>query len=312
MLITLTLNPAVDVTARLDALRPHALNRLGEVRRDYGGKGVNVSRAVAALGGRSLACGLAAGAGGRALAATLEKQGIGCELVPLPGEMRTNLKLVEPDGALTELNEPGPAVPAAALEALCQKLEGHAAPGVWFVLAGSAGPGVPTDVYAVLTRRLKAKGARVLLDADGPLLGAALAAPVLPDILKPNLHELAGAFGAPEEAADPARIAFWARTLRQNGAGAVCVSLGAGGAAYFGKTGEWFAPALPVKVQSTVGAGDTMAAALALGAERGLPEKDAFRLAMAAAAAACQCPGTQPPRAAVDDLLDRVRLEPVP
>lgn len=313
MLITVTLNPALDKTARLDALRPRALNRLREVRRGFGGKGINVSRTVAALGGQSLACGFAAGQSGRALLAALEGEGIGHDFVPLPGEMRENLKLIEPGGALTELNEPGPAASPAEVEALAQKLEGHAGPGVLFVLAGSAGPGVPEGIYATLTARLKAKGARVLLDADGPLLAAALDAPVRADILKPNIHELAGYFGAPGPAAGLPQAALWARELRRGGAGTVCVSMGADGAAFFGKTGEWFAPALPVAVRSAVGAGDAMAAALALGAEQGLAEEQAFRLAVAAAAAACMLPGTAPPaRAAVDALCPQVELRPIP
>lgn len=311
MLITVTLNPAIDKTARLDALRPHALNRLREVRRDIGGKGVNVSRAIAALGGQSVACGFAAGQSGRFLIDELTRQGIHTDFVTLGGETRTNLKLVEPDGALTELNETGPAVPAAALEALAQKLEGYAAPGVLFVLAGSAGPGVPPEIYAALTKRIKGKGARVLLDAAGPLLAAALDADVKPDLIKPNLQELAGVFGA--AAGSLPQAAAWARALRRRGVGTVCVSMGAQGAAYFGTRGEWYAPALPIRVQSPVGAGDTMAAALALGAAQDMPEQNTFRLALAAATAACIAPGTQPPaRADVEALFAQVRLEPVP
>ena len=112
MIVTLTLNPAIDKTARIDALCPRGLNRLGQVERDVGGKGVNVSKMLAALGQDSIACGFAAGQAGRTVVETLRAWPGGHitpDFVALPGETRTNLKLVEPDGALTELNEPGPA-----------------------------------------------------------------------------------------------------------------------------------------------------------------------------------------------------------
>lgn len=312
MIVTLTCNPAIDKTACVDRVAPHTLHRLTAVRQDIGGKGVNVSRAVAALGGKSIACGFAAGESGRFLKEALEKQGIPADFVGLAGQTRTNLKLVEPDGALTEFNEPGPAAAPADAEALAAKLKGYARPGTVFVLAGSVGPGVPADFYARLTGRLRARGAAVLVDADGPLLAQALQAEVKPNLLKPNLYELAQFLGKDSAALDlPAMTAGVAPLLRQ-GVESVCVSLGADGAAFFTPAGAWRAAALPVAVRSAVGAGDAMAAALAFGADSGLPAQESFRLAMAAAAAACAAPGTQPPDPEqVRALLPRVRLEPL-
>ncbi len=310
MVITLTLNPALDRTAAVPAVRPGTLHRLQALRTDIGGKGINVSRAVAALGGRTLACGFAAGQAGRFLCAALDRQGIPHDFVTLPGQTRTNLKLVTPDGALTEFNEPGPAAAPRDIEVLAQRLEALARPGVLFVLAGSAGPGVPADIYASLTARLKGRGAAVLVDADGPLLAAALEGTVPPDIVKPNAGELAGYLGLDAAALAPDRLPDLAQTLLARGVGTVCVSLGAKGAALFTQNGGWYAPAVPIPVQSTVGAGDTMAAALALGRQQGMAPPASLRLAVAAAAAACMLPGTCPPdRAAAEALAERVEIQ---
>lgn len=295
MIITVTCNPALDKTACIDRLRPHTLHRLTDVRQDAGGKGINVSRCIAALGGRSLACGFTAGESGLLVQKALEEQGVPTAFLELPGHTRTNLKLVEPDGSLTEFNEPGPAATPADTRALAHKLEACAAPGTLFVLAGSVGPGVPADYYASLTARLKARGARVLVDADGPLLTEALQGDSRPDCLKPNLEELARCLGCDPQAIRPPALPALVRPLLQSGVGMVCVSLGAQGAALFAESGAWYAPALPVAVRSAVGAGDAMTAALAYGMDRALPAQQTFRLAMAAAAAACSLPGTQPP-----------------
>ena len=313
MIVTLTLNPALDKTAAVPAVRPGTLHRLQQVRTDIGGKGINVSRAVKALGGQTLACGFAAGQTGHFLCAELDRQGIAHDFVPLPGATRTNLKLVTPDGTLTEFNEPGPAAAPADIAVLAQRLEALARPGALFVLAGSAGPGVPADIYAELTARLKGRGAAALVDADGPLLAAALEGTVPPDIVKPNAQELAGYFGLDAAALDNDTLPGLAQTLLARGVGTVCVSLGAKGAALFTQNGGWYAPAVPVPVQSTVGAGDTMAAALALGRQQGMDPPACLRLAVAAAATACMLPGTCPPdRAAAEELIDRVAIQALP
>lgn len=309
MIVTLTLNPAIDKTARIDALCPRGLNRLGQVERDVGGKGVNVSKMLAALGQDSIACGFAAGQAGRAVVETLRAWPGGHitpDFVALPGETRTNLKLVEPDGALTELNEPGPAAGPEHIRALTRTLLGHAGPDVLFVLAGSAGPGVPPDIYRDLTRALHAAGAKVLADADGPLFARAVQA--APDVVKPNAFELCQYFGV-ETTDDAAQLADMGRALTRQGVGLACISMGGQGACFVQGEDAWYAPALPVTPASTVGAGDAMLAGVACGMDRGLPLADCLRLGMAAGAAACTTPGTRPPAPeTVQALLPRVRL----
>lgn len=306
MIITVTLNPAIDKTAAVDTLQPRALNRLASVQRDVGGKGINVSRVIAALGGESTACGFVAGSTGRSILAELKAAGITTDFLELDGETRTNLKLVEPDGALTEINEPGPTATAGDLETLTARLEDYAAPGRWFVLAGSVCPGVPESYYRDLTMRLHARGARVVLDADGPLLRSGIEA--VPDIIKPNGYELAQLFGL---AADPDNetITQLANRLVERGVKLVAVSMGGDGASFFSGDGAWHADALRVPVRSTVGAGDAMVGAITYGMAGGLPLPQVLALAMATSAAAVTTEGTCPAdKDTVEGLQGQVQL----
>ena len=309
MIVTVTVNPAMDKTAEIDCLRPHALNRLAGVVSDVGGKGINVSKTIAALGRQSVACGFLAGQTGLSMGQTLQNWpggGIRPDFLTVPGETRTNLKLVEPGGALTELNEQGPRLSTADLEALARKLEGYAAPGTLFVLAGSVGPGVPPELYRDLTLRLRQKGAKVFVDADGPLFARVLEA--APDIIKPNAFELGQYFGLDHIPAGEELIRL-GRTLAGRGIGLVCISMGGEGACFVQGERVWRAPALPVTPRSSVGAGDAMVAAIACGVEEELPVEDCLRLAMAVSAGAVTTRGTRPPdRETVEQLLPQVQL----
>lgn len=313
MIVTVTVNPAMDKTAEIDCLRPRALNRLAGVVIDVGGKGINVSKTIAALGRQSVACGFLAGQTGQSIRQTLldwPGGGIRPDFLPVAGETRTNLKLVEPGGELTELNEQGPAITPADLDALTARLESLAAPGTLFVVAGSVGPGVPPEFYRDLTLRLKRKGAKVFVDADGPLFAHALEA--LPHIIKPNAFELAQYFGL-DHTPDEQELVGLGRTLAGRGVELVCISMGGQGACFVQGDRAWRAPALEVTPRSSVGAGDAMVAAIACGLDEGLPLEDCLRLGMAVSAGAVTTRGTCPPdRATVEALLPLVRLTELP
>lgn len=309
MTITVTINPAIDKTARAEAIHLRGLNRLTRVEKDVGGKGINVSKAIAALGGSSIACGFLAGATGRLIEELLQKEGITPDFIHVSGETRTNLKLVEPGGYLTEFNEQGPTVTGEELAALRNKLVSYASPETIFVLAGSRCPGVPEDIYRQLILAVKEKGSRVFLDADGPLFAKALEA--CPDVVKPNSFELAQYFGLEGEPSREKIVAL-GRRLVERGVKLVCVSMGGKGACFFTEKRSWYAPGLPVEVRSAVGAGDAMAAALCYGLDQGMALEDRLRLAMAASAGAVTTEGTKPPdRALVARLEEQVTLTPI-
>ena len=307
MIVTVTMNPAIDKTVEIERLRHGGLNRIQKVEYDAGGKGINVSKTIRELGGKSVAMGFLAGNSGKTIANVLGEKGIENDFVWVEGETRTNTKVYEKDGTLTELNEPGPAVTEAAVEKLLEKLEEYAGKDTLFVLSGSIPDGVPKDIYARITRRVHEKGSRVLVDADGELFRIALEA--RPDMIKPNRVELEELFGLAADACDEE---LWkaARSLQNQGIETIAVSMGKEGAMFF--IGEYQAkcPALSVKIHSTVGAGDAMVAALAYAWEQKTGKEEMVRMCMAVSAGAVMTVGTKPPSAElVETLKKQVEIE---
>lgn len=306
MIITVTLNPAMDKTVDVDNLVVGGLNRIKNVIMDPGGKGINVSKTIHALGGETLACGFLAGNTGKAIENYLQSEEINADFIYVPGETRTNTKLVGEDGTLTELNEPGPVITEDKLQELMEKLEGLANEETLFILAGSVPRGVPRNIYYQLTSRLKAKGAKVFLDADGDLFREAL--PAKPDIIKPNLFELLQYFNVDKEVEQEEALSL-AKRIQDMGIGNVIISMGAGGALFLLEDRQVYAKGLSVNFHSTVGAGDAMVAAFAYSLQEKLEPADCVRYAVATSAGAVETIGTKPPALKrVHELLEQVEL----
>jgi 1-phosphofructokinase len=287
MIVTFTANPSVDRTAEVDALVRGAVIRARSVRVDGGGKGVNVTRALAANGYRSLAVLPTGGAEGAQLLALLVAENLQFEAVTVGGAVRANVTIVEPDGTTTKINEPGPRLSDAELAALTDALATAAAEADWVVLSGSVPPGAPDDLYATITKHLRSLGVRVAVDADGELLRRAL--PTAPDVIKPNRSELAKASGI--EVRELADVLVAIGRLRASGARTVLASLGSQGAVLVDDTGAYHASA-PATARSTVGAGDaTLAGFLAAGGAG----PDALLEAVAWGTAAVALPGSRMP-----------------
>lgn len=302
MILTVTPNPSLDRTVELPALVRGEVLRATSARVDPGGKGVNVSRVLAAAELATLAVLPSGGPVGARLADLLAPQGVPVVAVPVRGTTRSNTTLVEPDGTTTKVNEPGPelsAAEAAALEAQVAELAGRAE---WVVTTGSLPAGLPADFHARIVRAAHAAGARVAVDSSGAPLAAAVAAG--PDLLKPNLEELAELSGSALDSLGAVLAA--AQALRERGVGAVLVSLGARGALLVDRTGAHHASTPPVPVRSTVGAGDsTLAGFLAAGGS-GIK---ALITAVAYGAAAVGLPGSVVPGKS-DVHPENVRLSP--
>ncbi|AWN49669.1 1-phosphofructokinase [Methylobacterium terrae] len=312
--LTLTLNPAIDRTVTLDRLEPGAVHRARAVRDDAGGKGVNVASCLADWGVPVTATGVLGAGNAAAFEALFSAKGIDDRCVWVPGETRTNLKLVDPAGT-TDVNLPGLTLDPATLRAIRAVLAEAAGPDTLVVLAGSLPAGVEAGLYAELTAELKERGARVLLDASGPPLAAALAARVLPDAVKPNRHELEEWAGRPLPAL--ADVVAAARELVRRGIPLVAVSLGAEGAVFVRGRGtrdealHALAPA--TDVASTVGAGDALVAGLVAGlcADRSLA--DTARLALAFAAGKLTRAGAHlPGRGAVEAIAEGIEVRVLP
>ena len=294
MIYTLTLNPAVDKTVTIPGFTPGAVNRIISLRRDVGGKGINVSKCLQKLGTASAAAGFFGGDEGDRAAQELENSGIETIPVLIPGKIRTNLKIVDPDrGEVTDINEPGPEVDPVDWSVLEHKLSTRLKAGDLLILSGSLPRGMEPETYRDLAEKYAARGVDVMLDCDGRSLKLGLEGK--PMLVKPNVQERSGAVGRPLSTRQQIREA--ARELIGRGVGSVLVSMGRGGAMLVTPGGIWEADGVIVSMGSTVGAGDAMVAAMAIARERKLEPKKALALAVAAATASVMCSGTQPPEA---------------
>ncbi|MFJ6633937.1 1-phosphofructokinase [Streptomyces sp. NPDC091376] len=288
MILTVTPNPSLDRTYEIpDLERGEVLRATGD-RMDPGGKGVNVSRAVAAAGHRTVAVLPLGGPPGRLVAELLAGQGIETAVVPVAGVTRSNVALAEPDGTLTKINASGPELTAAESQALLAMVAARSRTADWIACCGSLPRGLAPSWYTELVARAHESGARIALDTSGPSLTAALSA--RPDVVKPNADELAEAVGRPLATVGDAVKA--AEELRTRGAGVVLASLGADGQLLVSGAGAFYGAASVAAVRSNVGAGDaSLAGFLAAGADG----PDALAAAVAHGAAAVQLPGSVMP-----------------
>jgi 1-phosphofructokinase len=257
VIVTLTANPSVDRTIEVAGLRRGGVLRALSARVDAGGKGINVARALTANGYRAVAVLPTGGAEGDQLVGLLARSGLHFVAVPVRGAVRANVAVVEPDGTTTKLNEPGPQLDRAEVDALAAAMLTAASGGArWAVLCGSLPPGVPVRFYRDLVEQLHAAGVRVAVDTSGPAFRSALAA--RPDLVKPNREELAEAAGRPVDTLG--EVASAGRLLCEAGAGTVLASLGPDGAMLVTPDGCWLATGPVREPRSTVGAGDALLA----------------------------------------------------
>lgn len=307
MIFTVTLNPSLDKTAEISNFQTDTVNRITFMRVDPGGKGINVSKVVNCLGGESKAFALLGGATGTEVEKQTKALGVNLSAYEVDGETRTNLKIVDPQNHTnTDINEPGPFFQAEKTEVLFQALIKSIQFGDIVVLAGSLPPRAPHDLYASWIDELKQKGAKVFLDADGDAFR--LGVNSAPYLVKPNLLELSNLMGKSLSAQEEIISAAW--KLMQVGIERVVVSMGADGALFVSKEKTIAAKGVKVPVRSTVGAGDSMVAALAYGEDASYCMENSARLAIASSAANVMCSGTQAAdRRVVDRILPEVQLE---
>lgn len=280
-IVTLTPNPSLDRTLHLPHLQRGAVLRTSAAALHPSGKGLNVSRALAAHGRPNRAVLPLGGIVGEQLRRLAEAEGVELAVVPIAASVRSNVSVVEQDGTVTKLNEPGPCLLQAELTALLAAVADAAAGAAWIAGCGSLPPHAPVDLYAQLLPIARAAGAQVAVDSSGAPLLSAVEAGV--DLVKPNLDELAEAIGR-----RPARLRdalAGAEQLRERGATAVLLSLGGDGALLVEESGCLHGEAPVAAPASTVGAGDALLAGFLAAGGRGA---DALAEGLAWAAAACR------------------------
>jgi 1-phosphofructokinase/6-phosphofructokinase 2 len=291
MIVTLTPNPSIDRAVFIDALHRGEVHRAGGGRIDPGGKGVNVSRALAAQSAPTTAVLPIGGPEGHLLEELLDAAGVERCSVPVAGTVRMNISVLEPDGTTTKLNEPGPELSPDEVDALLTATLDRVPGADWVVGCGSLPPGAPTDLYAALVTGVRERGGRVAVDSSGAPMSAAVAA--RPHLIKPNHEELAELVAHPLPTLADVRSA--ALDLVADGIEIVAVSLGGDGAILVTADELVHARATISAPLSTVGAGDCMLAGLLHGLSSGLPAADALATGVLWGAAAVTLPGSRVP-----------------
>ena len=289
MIYTLTLNPALDLELTVETLTQNQVLRAVHTRTDCGGKGFNVSRALAALGQASTALGFIGGSTGKRLERDLHQMGIGTDFVVVSDETRTNVSIVtDPSSDYIKVNQPGPTIKAEETEALLQKVQTLSQPDDTWVLSGSLPPGVATDIYAQIIHTVQSRGAKTLLDTSGEPLRMGCKA--RPFAVKPNTVEAQHLTGIEIEDIDTARMA--AEEIHSQGIPVVILSLGKDGALLSQSEGTFLAKPPAVHEHNPIGAGDALVAGMVWGLNQEMSLVEALRWGVACGAAAASTPGT--------------------
>jgi 1-phosphofructokinase len=274
---TVTLNPAIDLTVRVDGFQTKTVNRGQTMHFDAGGKGVNVASFLADYGQATAVTGFLGQENADLFEQLFARKRIDDQFVRIPGRTRIGVKIVdEAKQQTTDINMPGLHPPPEAMNALLETIERLAASYDWFALSGNLPPGAPTTIYATIITQLKRHGKQVALDTSGEALREGVRAG--PTVVKPNVDELQQLTG--QALADEAAIEQAARQLLGD-IRLVVISMGERGALFVDAATTLIATPPAVQVKSTVGAGDAMVAGLIAGRIQGLSLPDCARLATA-------------------------------
>ena len=296
-ILTVTLNPALDLATSAEAVRPGPKLRCDEPRADPGGGGINVSRMIQRLGGQERAFVALGGATGVRLSGLLEREGIDFVPFPGPGETRESLSVSDrATGGQYRFVMPGPHWTKIRGEAATRAVVREAGAGALVVLSGSLPPGLGHDLPATLAARLARHGGRLVLDTSGAALAHAAASQQPAFVLRMDEHEAAALAGSRLKTRGD--TADFAEALVRGGAAEVVViARGADGSVMATRDARWFAKAADVPVRSKVGAGDSFLAAFTLALARGRTLSRGLQEGMAAASAAVMTEATELARA---------------
>lgn len=306
MIYTVTLNPTLDKTLSVPQLKPGEFHRANLLRAELSGKGINVTRALRALGIPSKTLGFVGGRTGQAFQVGLSAEGFDLHFIDVGGETRSNITLLdESTGVYTKINEPGPTIGPKHIAALQAQVEQWAQAGDYWIFSGSLPPGAPLDLYGQLVTHVQARGAYAFLDTSEAALRASL--PARPYGLKPNSDEAAQALGRP--VVTDADHCAAARSLRQMGVQVVLLTRGEDGLVLAMNDDVLLASPPPVEARSPVAAGDSALSGLLWALVEGCDIAEAARRAVACGTGAAMQEGSGVgDRALVDELRRQVKL----
>jgi 1-phosphofructokinase family hexose kinase len=287
LIVTLTINPAIDRIVSIDRLAFEDRAYINSSRESAGGRGINVSSVIHSFGGETLAVLISGGDSGKRLKGLLAKCGYRIAVVPVQNEIRTNLTITDKHGLTVNLNETGPQLAkaeVARVERVVRDTLDHAS---WLMMCGSIPPGVPPAFYGKLISMARQKKVKTLLHADGDALREGIAA--RPTVVSPNQQEAGRLLG--QTLLTRTHYLEAAERIRQLGADSVVLTLGSQGAV--GASADGLMEAIPPRIDAVcpIGAGDALMAAYAWARERRSSVADALRWGVAAGTAKARLPG---------------------
>jgi 6-phosphofructokinase 2 len=290
-IITLTMNPAIDLSTSVARVVPTHKLRCASAGRDPGGGGINVARVVSRLGGNATAIYPTGGVSGQLLKHLVEREGVTSSTFTVAEETRLNITILEDQsGDEYRFVLPGPALEPAEWQQALDMLESLPPKPCMLVMSGSLPPGAPEDFYARAARLARRPGGTAVLDTSGPALAAALKEGVF--LIKPNLRELRELTGQELEG-ETSWHAACSGLVASGQTEVVALTLGDKGALLVSRDGALRAPALPIDAASAVGAGDSFLGGMVWALASGNDLEEAFRYGVAAGSAALLTPGTQ-------------------
>lgn len=281
MITTITLNVAVDKAYVIGKLTDHTVMRVSRCTNTAGGKGLNVAKVVHMCGEEVQATGFVGGFNGAYVEDMLKKQGIPSQFVHVQGETRSCINVLDEDGGSTEFLEPGEPVRPEEVQAFLDQFDDIIADSSVVTISGSVPKGVDVTMYARLIEKIKAQGKKVVLDTSGALLKESIKA--CPTMVKPNTDEIEDLLGI--KVNNHKDLVEGAKKLHDMGIPVVVVSLGGDGALVVSDEGVFRGQPPKIEVVNTVGCGDSMTAAFAVGFARGMNIQDSLRYAIAVSAA---------------------------
>jgi len=309
MIYTVTLNPAVDREYVVPRLVPNSVLRASQVHIDYGGKGLNVSRMLNALGMGSTALGFIGRNAGAFLESGLTSLGITTDFVNISQETRTNTTIVESEGRdHYKVNETGPIISIEEQHKLVDKVKKRIKAEDWWVLAGSLPPGVPATFYRELITIIQSAGANAILDSSGEALNEGVKAK--PFLIKPNIIEAQSLTGVKGRTLND--MEEMQKTIHNWGIRISLISAGKRTSILSDRVSIWHSTPPKIEEANPVGAGDAMLAGLLFGYLTEEEISKAFAWGIAAGSAAARKPGTaMPTKREVEDLIKDVEIKEI-
>jgi 1-phosphofructokinase family hexose kinase len=287
LIVTLTINPALDRNVSADRLVFEDRAYILDTTLSAGGRGINASRVIHSFGGKTLAIATAGGVTGAKFERLLSDSGFPVKVVPISHETRTNLTISDKQGLTVKLNEFGPKIETAELNALTTAVESNLAGAQWLMICGSLPPGVPAHFYSDLIQLAHKRKVRTLLDTDGDALLHGLEAG--PTIVTPNQQEAERLLNR----ALITRTHFFDAVERIHAMGSDSVILSLGSRGVVARNSEGMVEAIPPRIDAVcpIGAGDAMAAAYQWAMDNKSDFRDAVRWSVAAGTASAKLPG---------------------